>query len=83
MSGGIAGAAINDDVGAEALTDAEIGKEEGGTCPVLSHSHVFCAVVLDLDLGLDGDSCCLRVLVSARAWEGPIDTVLFLGPQSE
>ena len=85
MSGGNAGAVINDDVGAEAITDAE---EEGGTSPELSHSHVLCAFVLDLDLDLEGvgfgDSCCLRVLVSApKAWEGLADIELFLGPQSK
>ena len=88
MSGGNAGAVTNDVVGAEAIPDAEIGKEEGGTSPVLSHSHVLCAFVLDLDLGLEGvgfgDDCDLRVLVSAtRAWEGPAAMGLFLGPQFE
>ena len=88
MSGGNTGAVISDDVGAEAIADAEIEEEEEGTSPVLSHSHVFCAFVLDLDLDLDGDgfgdNCCLRVLVSApRAWEGSADPGLFLGPQSE
>ena len=87
MSGGNAGAVTSDGVGAEAITDAEI-EEEGGTSPVLSHSHIFCAFVLDFDLDLEGvgfrDNGSLRVLVSApRAWEGSADTGLFLGPQSE
>ena len=88
MSGGNAGAVINDDVGAEAIPDAESEEEEGGTSPILSHSHVLCAFVFDLDLGLEGfgfgENCGLRVLVSApRAWEGSADPGLFLGPQSE
>ena len=68
MSGGNAGAVINDDVEAEAIPDAEIEEEEGGTSPVLSHSHVLCTFALDLDLGLEGvglgDNFCLRVFVT-------------------
>lgn len=69
VSGGNVGAVINDDVGAEATTDAETEEEEGKTSPVLFHSHGFGAFVLDLDLDLGGvgfgDGCCLRDLVSA------------------
>jgi hypothetical protein len=69
VSGGNAEAVINDDVGAEAIADAEIEEEEGGTSPVLFHSHGFGAFTLDLDLGLDlggvgfADGCCLREML--------------------
>lgn len=91
ISGGNAGAVINDDVGVDAINDAEIEEEEEGeTEPAslaLSHSHGIDMFVLVLDLDLEGvgfgNSCCLREmfldLVSvSSAWGG--SSGLFLGP---
>ena len=99
MSGGNAGAAINDDVGtdkgAEVIADTGI-EEEGGTrtaSPVLSKFHEFGGFILILvfDFDLEGirfrNGCCLREmlldLVSESSARGEVVPALFLGAGSE